>query len=66
MTAEDYNELSKRIISFCIAVHLELRPGLLESVYESALSVELTNQNILHKRQVYLPVIYKGLDLNQI
>lgn len=65
MTAEEYNELSKRIISCCIAVHKELGPGLLESVYESALSFELTNQNILYKRQVHLPVIYKGLDLNQ-
>jgi GxxExxY protein len=55
-----YNQLSGKIINACIAVHRELGPGLLESVYEACLVKELWQRGLEVKSQVQLPVIYKG------
>jgi GxxExxY protein len=38
-----------------------LGPGLLESVYESAVAVELEHQGVLFKRQAKFPVYYRGV-----
>jgi len=61
MNAE--NVLTDRIIGAAIEVHRHLGPGLLESAYEDCLCHELNLQGILFKRQVHLPVVYKGLKL---
>lgn len=53
-------KLSGRVIGLAIDVHRELGPGLLESVYEHCLCKELANAGILFRRQVELPVVYKG------
>lgn len=44
-------------------VHRHLGPGLLESVYEQALMIELSEAGISAKRQVDIPVQYRGHDL---
>ena len=41
-----------------------LGPGLLESAYEECLCQELNLQNIPYKRQVDLPIEYKGMTLS--
>ncbi len=64
MTEKDKNILSGKILDACIEVHKQLGPGLLESVYEICLCKELSNRNISHKRQVYLPVWYKNEQLD--
>lgn len=51
------------VLAAAIAVHRELGPGLLESVYEGALQVELENAGIAARRQVEIPVFYKNRDL---
>lgn len=55
-----FAELTERVIACAIAVHKELGPGLLESVYESALTIELFQQGLRFHRQHQLPVRYKG------
>lgn len=65
MEIKEYNKLSEQIIGCCIAVHKELGPGLLERVYEECLAIELENSGLNFKRQVHLPVIYKGEPTNQ-
>ena len=65
MDIREYNKLSQHIIGCCISVHKELGPGLLESVYEECLAIELKNVGLNFKRQVYLPVLYKGEQTNQ-
>jgi GxxExxY protein len=60
---EEANQLSKQIIGAAIEVHKALGPGLLESAYEACLSHELTLRQVSFKRQVPLPLFYKGLDL---
>jgi GxxExxY protein len=55
------NEISNKIIGACIEVHKTLGgPGLLESVYESCLCHELTLRGLNIKRQMIVPVLYKG------
>ena len=54
------NRLSEEIVRCAIEVHRELGPGLLESVYETALSIELKTAGLDVKRQVGIPLYYKG------
>ena len=56
-TAE--NEISERIIGCAIEVHVQLGPGLLESVYEEALCYELSRLGLGFERQQYVPIRYK-------
>jgi len=53
-------ELTEKIIGAAIEVHRVLGPGLLESVYEEALCVELRLRDISFQRQVEVDVNYKG------
>jgi len=57
------NELSGTIIAAAVEVHRELGPGLFESVYENCLAHELGQRGIEVARQVAIPVIYKGQEL---
>jgi GxxExxY protein len=52
--------LTETIIGAAIEVHRQLGPGLLESVYEDCMCAELRLQNVPFRRQIELPVIYKG------
>jgi len=63
---EERDPLTEAVIGAAIEVHRHLGPGLLESVYESCLCQELKFRGIEHRRQVALPVVYKGtiLDTN--
>jgi GxxExxY protein len=56
--------LTQRVIGLAIEVHRELGPGLLESAYEECLCWELTSAGLAFKRQVALPVRYKGVELD--
>lgn len=56
--------LTGQIIGAAIEVHRALGPGLLESAYEECLCHELSLRNIEHKRQVPVPILYKGLKLD--
>lgn len=53
-------QLTAHILHAAITVHKELGPGLLESTYESCLVHELMNAGISFRRQIDLPVVYKG------
>jgi GxxExxY protein len=55
------NEISKHIVECAIEVHRTLGgPGLLESVYEEALTWELRQRGLLVERQIEVPITYKG------
>jgi len=53
-------KLTSRIVLAAINVHRELGPGLLESVYEVCLIAELEDSGLEVKRQVPLPISYRG------
>ena len=57
------DDLIEKVIGAAIEVHRELGPGLLESVYEQALMIELADRTIVARSQVEVPTSYKGRDL---
>ncbi|HEU4952130.1 MAG TPA: GxxExxY protein [Holophagaceae bacterium] len=60
MSSQGLDELSQQVIAACIEVHRELGPGLLESAYETCLAKELLLRSIPFKRQIPVPLRYKG------
>jgi GxxExxY protein len=59
----DNSEVTGAIIGAAIEVHRALGPGLLESAYEECLCRELTLRGVPFRRQISLPVSYKGIGL---
>jgi GxxExxY protein len=60
------NELTEAIIGCAIEVHTVLGPGLLESVYENALCIEMIERAIPFQRQKGFPLHYKGHLLSEL
>jgi GxxExxY protein len=56
----EQDPLTERIIGCAIEVHRVLGPGLLESAYVEALTVELGDAGLRFARQVSVPLTYKG------
>ncbi len=63
-TPQERDALTEKVIGFAIEVHRQLGPGLLESAYEECLCYELKEHGVCFRRQVPLPVIYKGVRLD--
>ena len=59
------NELGTIIGDAAIAVHRELGPGLLETVYEVALAYELQQRGHMVERQVPVPIKFKGIKFDE-
>ncbi|HVO75989.1 MAG TPA: GxxExxY protein [Ignavibacteriaceae bacterium] len=57
------NDMVYKVVGCAIEAHRQLGPGLLESVYETCYVQELIDNNFNIKRQVPIPIIYKGKDL---
>ena len=63
-TKMNENEIGRVVVDTAIAVHRELGPGLLESVYEAVLADELTERGLQAVRQVLMPIYYKGKQID--
>src|SRR6478672_8478837 len=61
---DELNALTEAVIGAAIAVHRELGPGLLESAYEACLEFELRDRGFDVKRQIELPVHYRGVKVD--
>jgi GxxExxY protein len=59
------NEISKIIVDSAVAVHRELGPGLLESVYEIVLAYELQQRGLRVNRQVSIAIRYKDMSFEK-
>ncbi|HEX8340663.1 MAG TPA: GxxExxY protein [Tepidisphaeraceae bacterium] len=57
-------ELTEKMIGAMIEVHKEVGPGLLESAYEECLCREFGLCGLQFRRQVPVPVVYKGVELD--
>ena len=55
------NQIGTVIVDAAIAVHRELGPGLLESVYEVVLTYELEQRGLSVRRQMPIPIQYKNM-----
>ena len=59
MTLTKYANKVYKIIGSAMAVHSEMGWGLLESVYQEALHLELIDRGIPNERELEIPVYYK-------
>jgi GxxExxY protein len=57
---QNEEQIGKAILDSAFKVHTLLGPGLLESVYEEALAIELTNRGLHVERQKPISVVYDG------
>ena len=57
------NEIGEKILGAALAVHKALGPGLLESVYETCLAHELSKAGLPVKRQLSVPLVYEGIEI---
>lgn len=60
---EPLDPLTKRVIGCAIAVHRFLGPGLLESVYQTALAIELGCSEIAFERERRVEIVYRGIKI---
>jgi len=56
----DLNQLSSQVIKAAINVHKLLGPGLLESVYQTCMVIELRNMRKMVRSEVPIPILYRG------
>ena len=59
------NEIGTVVVDSAVAVHRELGPGLLETVYEAVLARELQERGLKVERQVAVAIEYKGLAFDE-
>lgn len=59
-TASAIDELAEKVIGCAIEVHRTLGPGLLESVYQECMLLELQRQNLRVASEQRIPFDYKG------
>lgn len=62
--AGEVDAVAREIVDSALQVHRELGPGLLEGVYEACLTEELSLRSIPVRRQVKVPISYKGRKIN--
>jgi len=58
--SDDEEQLTRRIIASAMAVHRELGPGFLESVYQEALGIQFVMDQIDHRCEHEVQVQFRG------
>jgi GxxExxY protein len=59
------SQITESIIGAAIAVHRDLGPGFLESIYEQALAVEFAMRGIAFVRQKAIPLFYRDHQIGE-
>ena len=57
------NEISKIVVNTAYDIHVNLGPGLLESVYEEIMFYELVRQGLKVEKQKTIPVIWDNMKM---
>lgn len=55
--------IASAIVDSAYAIHRKFGPGLLESVYEECMVLELSKRGYDVSRQVKVPIVYDGVEL---
>ena len=61
----DENAIGKIVVDVAIQIHRELGSGLMENVYEVVLAKELENRGLSVRRQVPVPIAYRGIRFDE-
>ncbi len=59
------NEIGKIVVDCAVKLHMELGPGLLESVYEVLLAHRLEKSGLSVDRQIRIPIEYDGIRFDE-
>ena len=59
------NEIGRLVVDSAVAIHRDLGPGLLESVYEVILAHELRQRGLHVERQVPIPIEFRGMKFDE-
>jgi len=62
---EELERLAAICVDAAFKVHRALGPGLLESVYEACMAYELRKAGLHVDRQLALPIVYDGQELDE-
>jgi GxxExxY protein len=60
----DDNSIGGQVVDCALKVHRALGPGLLESAYEACLAYELAKSGLEVRRQLALPIVYDGIQID--
>ena len=60
----DEEQIGKQVLDAAFHIHTVLGPGLLESVYEAAMAIELRKRGLRVDAQKAIPVFYEGQQLD--
>lgn len=55
------NEIGREVVDSAVCLHRAIGPGMLETVYEVLLAHELESRALAVKRQVPIPITYRGV-----
>jgi len=61
---EKTERIATQVVDSAVKVHSALEPGLLESVYETCLCIELKKRTIRHEKQIRIPIVYDGISID--
>lgn len=61
----DLNSITEKVIGAAIRVHSVLGPGLLESMYEKCMALELVKTGLRFECQAPIHVVYDGVKVGQ-
>jgi len=64
--SREVDDAARAVIGAAIEVHKHLGPGLIESVYEHALMVEMDRRGLRYEQQKTCSVIYKGTRVGEL
>jgi GxxExxY protein len=64
-TTPEHERIGTAVVDSSFNVHEEFGPGLLESAYEACLCYELRSRGFFVERQVYLPIRYRGIEIDE-
>ncbi len=61
--AHDFEALSGRVLGAAVDVHKSLGPGFLESIYQRAMEVALSNRAVPFERQKEIRIAFEGVEV---
>lgn len=59
----EFEALSGRVLGAAVDVHTSLGPGFLESIYQRAMEVALTNRDVPLERQKEIRIAFEGVEV---
>ncbi len=62
--SKEVDEVARQIVDAAFHVHIQLGPGLLESVYEICLAHEIKKRGLLYEQQKQVPIMSDGIQLD--